>query len=73
MKYKYRMPKNNKLSLDYSSLNLFPLPRIINNLLKIESQGRIDQLVNMILEKYPDEGYFYIPQFCTVLKEINYT
>ena len=73
MKYKYKMPKNNKLQLDYSSLNLFPLPRIINNLLKIESQGRIDQLVNMILDKYPDEGFFYIPQFCTVLKEKNYT
>ena len=27
----------------------------------------------MILEKYPDEGYFYIPQFCSVLKEKVYT
>ena len=73
MKYKYKMSKNNKLSLDYSPLNFLALPKIINNLLKIENQGRVDQLVNMILEKYPDEGYFYIPQFCTVLKEKSYT
>jgi phosphatidylinositol 4-kinase len=27
----------------------------------------------MILGKYPDEGYFYIPQLCTVLQETIYT
>lgn len=74
VKYKFEKPKNNKAYLiDYSSLNFVALPKIVNNLLKIESQGRIDQLVNMILERYPDDGFFYIPQFCTVLKEKSYT
>jgi len=74
LKYKYKKPKNTKFSLlEYSSSNFLALPKIVNHLLKVESQGRIDQLVNMILEKYPDEGYFYIPQFCTVLREKTYT
>ena len=34
--------------------------------------GRINQLVNMILEKFPDERYFYIPQLWTVLLEKSY-
>ena len=41
--------------------------------MKIENRGRIDVLVNMILEKYPDDGYFYIPQLCSVFREITYT
>ena len=75
MKYKYKKQKNvtNIFLLDHSSSDFLTLPKIVNNLLKIESRGRIDQLVNMILEKFPDEGYFYIPQFCTVLQEKEYT
>ena len=75
MKYKYKNPKNciNISLKDYSSQNFLTLPKIVNHLLKIESRGRIDQLVNMILEKYPDEGYFYIPQLCTIFKEKIYT
>ena len=75
MKYKYKKQKNvtNIFLSDHSSSDFFTLPKIVNNLLKIESRGRIDQLVNMILEKFPDEGYFYIPQFCTVLQEKAYT
>ena len=49
------------------------LLKIIYYLLKIENRGRIDVLVNMILEKYPDDGYFYIPQLCTVFRETTYT
>ena len=75
MKYKYKKQKNvtNIFLSDHSSSDFLTLPKIVNNLLKIESRGRIDQLVNMILEKFPDEGYFYIPQFCTVLQEKAYT
>ena len=75
MKYKFKKPKNNTNNFinEYSSSNFLTLPKIVNNLLKIESRGTVDQLVNMILEKYPDEGYFYIPQFCTVLREKIYT
>ena len=75
MKYKYKKQKNNTnlLSVEYLSSNYLALPKIVNYILKIENQGIIDQLVNMVLEKYPDEGYFFIPQFCTVLREINYT
>ena len=75
MKYKYKRPKNstNLFLSEYSSSDFLTLPKIVNNLLIIENKGRIDQLVNMILEKYPDEGYFYIPQFCIVLREISYT
>ena len=75
MKYKYKNPINSKhLPLKENSYsNFLALPKIVNNLLKIESRGRIDQLVNMILEKYPDEGYFYIPQLCIVLREKIYT
>ena len=75
MKYKFKKPKNNTNYFinEYSSSDFLTLPNIVNNLLKIESRGTVDQLVNMILEKYPDEGYFYIPQFCTVLREKAYT
>ena len=75
MKYKYKKQKNktNICLADYSSSDFLSLPKIVNSLLKIESRGRVDQLVNTILEKYPDEGYFYIPQFCTILREKNYT
>ena len=75
MKYKFKKPKNNTNNYinEYSSSDFLTLPKIVNNLLKIESRGTVDQLVNMILEKYPDEGYFYIPQFCTVLREKIYT
>ena len=75
MKYKYKKQKNNTnlLSVEYLSSNYLALPKIVNYILKIENKGIIDQLVNMVLEKYPDEGYFFIPQFCTVLREINYT
>ena len=76
MAYKYKKPKNKiqNFSLEeYSSSDTLILPKIIDYLLKIESRGKADLLVNMILEKYPDEGYFYIPQFCTVLKETIYT
>ena len=76
MIYKYKKPKNNNFNfslLEYSLSDTLTLPKIINYLLKIESRGKADLLVNMILEKYPDEGYFYIPQFCTVLQETIYT
>ena len=75
MKYKFKKPKNNTNNFinEYSSSNFLTVPKIVNNLLNIESRGTVDQLVNMILEKYPDEGYFYIPQFCTVLREKIYT
>ena len=75
MTYKFKKPKNNinHFINEYSSSDFLTLPKIVNNLLKIESRGTVDQLVNMILEKYPDEGYFYIPQFCTVLREKTYT
>ena len=49
------------------------IPKIINNLFKLEAKDRIDDLINLISEKYQDEGYFYIPQFCAILKEKNYT
>ena len=49
------------------------IPKIINNLFKLEAKDRIDDLINYISEKYQDEGYFYIPQFCAILKEKNYT
>ena len=49
------------------------IPKIINNLFKLEVKERIDDLINLISEKYQDEGYFYIPQFCAILKEKNYT
>ena len=29
--------------------------------------------MNLISDKYQEEGYFYIPQLCTLLKEKNYT
>ena len=75
MKYKYKKQKNitNLFLLENSSSDFLTLPKLINNLLKIECRGRVDQIVNMILEKFPDEGYFYIPQFCTVLQEQPYT
>jgi len=49
------------------------IPKIINNLFKLEAKDRIDDLINLISEKYQDEGYFYIPQFCAILKEKNHT
>ena len=49
------------------------IPKIINNLFKLEVKERIDDLINLISEKYQDEGYFYIPQFYAILKEKNYT
>ena len=49
------------------------MPKIVNNLFKYEKKDRIDDLINLITEKYQDEGYFYIPQFCVILKEKNYT
>ena len=71
MKYKYKKPNNivNHNFLDNSSSDFLMLPKIVNNLLKNENRGRNDILVNMILEKYPDDGYFYIPQLCTVFRE----
>ena len=75
MKYKYKKPNNivNHNFLDNSSSDFLMLPKIVNNLLKNENRGRNDILVNMILEKYPDDGYFYIPQLCTVFREKIYT
>ena len=49
------------------------LPKIINNLFKNEVKEKVDDLINLISEKYQDEGYFYVPQFCNILKENNYT
>ena len=49
------------------------MPKIVNNLLKYEIKERVDNLVDLISEKYQDESYFYIPQFCNILKENNYT
>ena len=48
-------------------------PKIINNLFKLKVKERIDELINLISEKYQDESYFYIPQFCAILNEKNYT
>lgn len=76
MSYKYEKPKNNNFNislLEYSLTDILTLSKIINYLLKIESRGKADLLVNMILENYPDEGYFYIPQFYIVLQETIYT
>ena len=59
---------------NYTSFTGFhSMPKIVNNLLKYEIKEKVDNLVNIISEKYQDEGYFYIPQFCTILKENNYT
>ena len=49
------------------------VPKIINDLLKFENKERVDQLVNLISDKYQEEGYFYIPQLCIILKEKKYT
>jgi len=49
------------------------VPKLINDLFKNEIKERIDELVNIISEEYQEEGYFYIPQLCTILKEKNYT
>ena len=77
MKYKYQLNKSqnniDEAFLNNSSSDCFKLLKVINYLMKIENRGRIDVLVNMILEKYPDDGYFYIPQLCSVFREITYT
>ena len=74
VKYKYplKVSKKDTRLCEYFSDN-FTLPKIINQIYKIESIGRIDELVNLLIEKYRDYGYFYIPQFCTILKNKNYT
>ena len=54
-----------------TSTGFVHIPKIINNLFKLEAKDRIDDLINLISEKYQDEGYFYIPQFCAILKEKN--
>ena len=74
IKYKYPLKESKKDSklCEYFSRN-FTLPKIINQIYKIESKGRIDELVNLLIEKYRDYGYFYIPQFCTILKNKQYT
>ena len=49
------------------------MPKIVSNLFKFDIKERIDDLINLISEKYQNECYFYIPQFCVILKEKNYT
>ena len=49
------------------------LPKILKNIFNSDKKERIDELMNLISDKYQEEGYFYIPQLCTLLKEKNYT
>ena len=49
------------------------IPKILKNIYNSDKKERIDELMNLISEKYQEEGYFYIPQLCTLLKEKNYT
>jgi len=49
------------------------LPKILKNIFNSDKKERIDELMNLISNKYQEEGYFYIPQLCTLLKEKNYT
>ena len=71
--------KNNNNNINIIKLNNIAstgfdfMPKIINNLFKYEVKEKVDELINLISEKYQDEGYFYIPQFCTILKENKYT
>ena len=64
---------NNSVTNSMISTGFNDVPKLINDLLKNEIKERIDELVNIISEEYQEEGYFYIPQLCTVLKEKNYT
>ena len=74
IKYKYplKVSKNDSNLNEYFSNN-FTLPKLIDQICQIESKGRIDELVNLLIEKHRDYGYFYIPQFCTILKNKKYT
>ena len=64
---------NNSVTNSTISTGFNDVPKLINDLLKNEIKERIDELVNIISEEYQEEGYFYIPQLCTVLKEKKYT
>ena len=64
---------NNSVTNSTISTGFNNVPKIIYDLLKNEIKESIDELVNIISEEYQEEGYFYIPQLCTILKEKNYT
>ena len=64
---------NNSVTNSMISTGFNDVPKLINDLLKNENKERIDKLVNIISEEYQEEGYFYIPQLCTILKEKKYT
>lgn len=64
---------NNSVTNSMISTGFNDVPKLINDLLKNENKERIDELVNIISEEYQEEGYFYIPQLCTIFKEKKYT
>ena len=76
IKYKYNNLDNNIINSylkEYTSNKCLTIPKIVYDILQTKNRGKVDQLVNMILEKYPDDGYFYIPQLCMILKDKSYT
>ena len=73
IKIKKSLNINNSVTNTTISTGFNYVPKLINDLFKNEIKERIDELVNIISEEYQEEGYFYIPQLCTILKEKNYT
>jgi len=73
IKIKKSLNINNSVTITTISTGFNYVPKLINDLFKNEIKERIDELVNIISEEYQEEGYFYIPQLCTILKEKNYT
>ena len=73
IKIKKSLNINNSVINTTISTGFNYVPKLINDLFKNEIKERIDELVNIISEEYQEEGYFYIPQLCTILKEKNYT